>query len=289
MTARAAVLGQPIAHSLSPVLHRAAYRAMGLSGWRYDAVECGSAELAGWLATLGPEWVGLSLTMPLKRVACSVADQVSPLVVEVGAANTLVRRDGGWYADNTDVGGIVDALRAAGVTDPAGAVLLGAGGTAQAALAALRELGEPHPTVLVREPGRTGELQATADRLGVAPVVARGLDDPAVYQAPLVISTVPRGAADVVAHRPEWTLMDGPPGGVVFDVVYDPWPTPLALSAAESGRRVISGLDLLLHQAVRQVRLMTGRAQVPVAAMRAALRDVAGGGGRNGPPLTPEG
>ncbi|HEX5494144.1 MAG TPA: shikimate dehydrogenase [Mycobacteriales bacterium] len=292
---RAAVLGQPVAHSLSPVLHRAAYRELGLSGWRYDAVECGVDDLPGFVAGLGPEWAGMSLTMPLKRVACTVADEASPLVAEVGAANTLVRCGGRWRVENTDVGGIVDALREAGVTGPSGwsgptgAVLLGAGGTAQAALAALRELGERHPTVLVRDPSSTGELRAAADRLGVAPVVVAGLADPVVYRAPLVISTVPRGAADVIADRAAdrvdnpaadrvadragWARLDRP--GVVFDVVYDPWPTPLARSAGRAGRRVVGGLDLLLHQAVRQVRLMTGHTDVPVAAMRAALAGAA--------------
>lgn len=271
MTARAAVLGRPVAHSLSPVLHRAAYQAMGLTGWDYRAVECVEADLAGVLAGLGPDWVGLSLTMPLKRVATAVAAEVSPLVARVGAANTLLPRDAGWRAENTDVGGMVDALREAGTTDATGAVVLGAGGTAQAALAALAELGERQPTVLVREPGRTGDLRATADRLGVAVRVVRGLDDAVVYRAPLVISTVPAGAADRVA-RPRWAARPG----VLFDVVYDPWPTPLARSAAAAGRRVVSGLDLLLHQAVRQVRLMTGRDDVPVDAMRAAVDRAAG-------------
>lgn len=269
------MLGSPVTHSLSPVLHRAAYQALGLSGWSYEAVECGQDELAGWVAGLDEGWVGLSLTMPLKRVALDVAADVSPLAAAVGAANTLVRRpDGGWYADNTDVGGMVDALRGAGVTDGSGAVVLGAGGTAQAALAALRELGEVNPTVLVRDPTRTGELHETAQRLGMTVAVGRGMDDPAVYESPLVISTVPKGAADVVAHRPDWNL-SGVTGaaGVVFDVVYDPWPTPLARTAIESGRRVVSGLELLLHQAVHQVRLMTGRSEVPVEAMRAALTE----------------
>ncbi|MGH3613741.1 MAG: shikimate dehydrogenase, partial [Pseudonocardia sp.] len=113
---RAAVLGSPIAHSLSPVLHHAAYAALGLDGWNYGAHECDESGLGGFVAGLGPEWAGLSLTMPLKRVALEVADQVSALAAATGAANTLVAGPGGWVADNTDVAGIVGALRDAGVT-----------------------------------------------------------------------------------------------------------------------------------------------------------------------------
>jgi shikimate dehydrogenase len=145
-------------------------------------------------------------------------------------------------------------------------MVLGAGGTAQAVLAALRDLGEPEPTVLVREPARALELKETAFRLGLRPRVKRGLADridPAVYRAPLVISTLPKGAADSFADG-DWTP------GVLFDVIYDPWPTPLAVAAQESGRTIVGGLDMLLHQAVEQFELFTGRT-APLEAMRAAL------------------
>lgn len=172
---RAAVLGRPIGHSLSPMLHRAAYAALGLGGdWRYDAIDCGEDELAGRVDALGPEWAGLSLTMPLKRVALDVADEVSPLAAAVGAANTLLLGDR-RRADNTDVAGIVAALREAGVTEVDRALVLGAGGTAQAALAALRELGATTPTVLVRDVGRAGGLRAAAARLGVTPDIRADL------------------------------------------------------------------------------------------------------------------
>ena len=160
---RAAVLGSPISHSLSPVLHGAAYEALGLDGWRYDAYECDEAGLRGFVAGLGPEWAGLSLTMPLKRVAMEVADEVSPLAAAVGAANTLVLTPDGRTADNTDVAGLVMTLRGAQLRGGR-AVLLGAGGTAQAALAALRELGVDEVAVLVRSVSRADELQAAAAR-----------------------------------------------------------------------------------------------------------------------------
>ena len=263
----------PIAHSLSPVLHHAAYAALGLAGWHYGRFAVDEAGLPGFVAGRGPEWAGLSLTMPLKRVALRVADAVDPAAAAIGAANTLVRGDAGWHAANTDVDGIVATLRETGVTRVGRGVVLGAGGTAQAALAALARLGETAPTVLVRDPARAGALRATAERLGVTPRVVGGFPDAAVLDrgaADVVVATMPAGAADALAGT-AWA-----PGTVVLDVVYAPWPTALASGAAAAGCRVASGLDVLLHQAVAQVALMTGRPG-PVAAMRAALLAAAGG------------
>ncbi|MGH3984703.1 MAG: shikimate dehydrogenase [Pseudonocardiaceae bacterium] len=264
---RAAVLGCPIRYSLSPALHTAAYAELGLTGWRYEAFECDEPTLPAFVERLGPEWAGLSLTMPLKRVALTVADEVSPLASAVGAANTLVfgQPSGRRRAENTDVAGILAALREAGVDRVGAAVILGAGGTAQATLAALRELGEVAPTVLVRDPARTKQLCATADRLGVQPTICGGLPDGAVPEADVVISTLPPGAADALAGQQQWSTRP-----VVLDVVYTPWPTPLAASALSAGCRIVSGLAVLLHQAVAQVRLMTGR-DAPIAVMRQAL------------------
>lgn len=258
----AAVLGSPVAHSLSPVLHNAAYEALGLADWSYGCHECREPELAGFVAGLGPDWAGLSLTMPLKRVTMDVADEVDPLAAAVGAANTLVLT-GRRTAFNTDVVGIGTTLGAASGR----AVVLGAGGTAQSALAALREHGIADVTVLVRDPGRTAELRDTAERLGVTPRIAATLDDPPrasaeLADADIVISTLPSGGADALT----------PPGAgaVVLDVVYAPWPTPFAAAALAAGASVRSGLEMLLHQAVAQVELMTGKPG-PVAAMRTAL------------------
>jgi shikimate dehydrogenase len=261
----AAVLGSPIRHSLSPILHRAAYAALGLTNWRYEAFDCDEAALPTFLERLGPEWAGLSLTMPLKRLALTVADEVSPLASAVGAANTLVLgQPTGRRAENTDVAGILAALREAGLNRVDAAVILGAGGTAQAALAALRELGELAPTVLVRDPARTTDFRAAADRLGVQPTICGGLSDDAVPEADVVISTLPPDAADALNCQ-QW-----PAKPVVLDVVYSPWPTALAASAIGAGCHTVSGLAVLLHQAVAQVHLMTGRC-APVAQMRAAL------------------
>jgi shikimate dehydrogenase len=266
---RAAVLGMPIEHSLSPVLHHAAYAALGLSGWHYDRHAVDEAALPGFVGALGPEWAGLSLTMPLKRVALEVADEVDDDAAAIGAANTLVRRGTGWFAANTDVAGIVETLREAGVREVERGVVVGAGGTAQAALAALRHLGETAPTVLVRDPARASELLATAERLGTTPRIVGGFPGCPVPPADVVISTVPAGAADALADR-VWD-----PATVVLDVIYAPWPTALAAAAEVAGCRVAGGLEVLLHQAVEQVELMTGRPG-PTEVMRAALAAAAG-------------
>jgi shikimate dehydrogenase len=262
---RAAVLGSPIKHSLSPVLHRAAYQALDLHGWHYDKIECDEPGLSRRVDGMGPEWAGLSLTMPLKQVALTVADEVSPLAEAVGAANTLVFSPaGGKRADNTDVGGMVSALREAGLTRVEQAVILGAGGTAQSALAAVRELGHQSPIVLVRNLARTGELCETAERLGMQPTISDGLFIEPLPAADLVISTLPGGAADPLSAT-RWK-----PDTMVLDVVYAPWPTSFAGSALAAGCPVVSGLTVLLYQAVAQVELMTGHPG-PVEAMRTAL------------------
>ena len=265
---RAAVLGSPIKHSLSPVLHGAAYQALDLHGWHYDKIECDEPGLPRLVDGMGPEWVGLSLTMPLKRVALAVADEVSPLAQAIGAANTLVfpaaGPAGGRQAHNTDVAGMVAALQEAGLTRIEQAVILGAGGTAQSALAAVRELGHQSPIVLVRNLGRTGELRETAERLGMRPTISGGLPAGPLPAADLVISTLPGGAADSLSAT-RWK-----PDTVVLDVVYAPWPTPFARSALAAGCPVVSGLTVLLYQAVAQVELMTGHPG-PVEAMRTAL------------------
>ena len=265
------MLGMPIEHSLSPVLHTAAYAALGLSGWEYGRFAVDEAGLPGFVAGLGPEWAGLSLTMPLKRVALDVSDEVAPDTAAIGAANTLVRREdgSGWLAVNTDVVGIEESLRAVGVASVGHAVVIGAGGTAQAALAALRRLGETAPTVLVRDPARAGALRETAERLGVTPRIVGGFPETPLPRADVVISTVPAGAADAL------TAVVWDRATVLLDVIYAPWPTAPAAAAAAAGCRVAGGLEVLLHQAVAQVELMTGRPG-PTAEMGVALMAAAG-------------
>jgi shikimate dehydrogenase len=282
---RAAVLGSPIAHSLSPVLHRAAYAALGLDGWTYTAIECDEAGLPGLLASCdsagpggrppqtpprghappGSQWAGLSLTMPLKRAVLPLLDRIEPLAIEVGGANTVVFRDGLRHGSNTDVPGMVAALAEAGVTAPPGATILGAGATACAALAALRAIGLATAVVQVRDQARAADLLAAARRLGLA-VELRPFGS-RVRDGDLLISTVPAGAADFLMER---AVDPRARPSAVLDVVYHPWPTPLATAAIQAGVTVVSGFDLLLHQAAGQVELMTGLAPAPLHPMRAA-------------------
>jgi shikimate dehydrogenase len=281
---RAAVLGRPVGHSLSPVIHNAGFRAAGLTGWSYGAHEVDEAGLPGFVAGLGPGWAGLSLTMPLKHVALTLADEITDTARLLGAANTLVRLDpppgskergsaaGGarWRADNTDAPGLVDALRGAGVETAKRVALLGAGGTARAAVWAAARLGAAELVVYARRAEAVEGLREVADRVGL-PLVAAGWADAAgcADRADVVVSTVPAGVADEVAGQVGWH------GGVtVFDVLYHPWPTRLAAAATAGGATVVGGLELLLAQAVHQFEQFTG-VPAPVPAMRAALHDAA--------------
>jgi len=265
---KAAVLGKPIGHSLSPTLHRAAYTALGLTDWTYDLVECDEASLAGYISDCGKEWAGLSLTMPLKRAVLPLLDHADHLAAATGGANTVVFRPEGRCGYNTDVQGIVDALAEAGAGAPGSVTIIGAGATACSALAAAGELGAAGADVVLRDPSRAQELRTTAQRLGLT-VRLRPWEDLTSSGAvvpDLLISTVPAGAADDYAERLRRTH-NAP--AALLDVVYHPWPTPLARAAAAAGAAVASGYAMLLHQAAAQVELMTGK-PAPLDAMRAA-------------------
>lgn len=263
------MLGSPIGHSLSPVLHTAAHEALGLTWWRYEAIECDEAGLPALLDRCGPDWAGLSLTMPLKRTVLPLLDRIDPLVTDVGAANTVLFAAAQRLGYNTDVPGMVRALAEHGVGPRGGAagpaLILGGGATACAAVAALRDLGERSVAVAVREPARAADLLAAAGRLGVA-VTLRPFEPAALEAARLIISTVPAGAAGLAAG----TLAGlRPAPDVVFDVSYHPWPSALGGAAERAGAVVVNGFDLLVQQAALQVELMTGR-PAPLAEMRAA-------------------
>jgi shikimate dehydrogenase len=265
---RAAVLGSPVGHSMSPVLHRAAYRALGLSGWTYEAIECDEARLPGLLDRCGPDWAGVSLTMPLKRAVLPLLDTTEPLAAEVGGANTVIFAAGARHGHNTDVPGMITTFTTAGIPAAGPALILGAGATACSALAALRGLGGSEATVAVRDQARAADLLAAARRLGMTVRLTEFGGQAASGSWHLLISTVPARAADIYAER---MLHADLVPRAVLDVVYHPWPTRLAAAAEQTGAAVIGGFELLLRQAARQVELMTART-APTAAMRRAGR-----------------
>ncbi|MGI5527176.1 shikimate dehydrogenase [Streptomyces syringium] len=262
---RAAVLGSPIAHSLSPVLHRAAYADLGLGEWTYDRFEVDEAALPGFLDGLDGTWAGLSLTMPLKRAVIPLLDGISATAESVEAVNTVVLTDDGRrLGDNTDIPGIAAALRERGVEKVASATVLGAGATASSALAALARICTGEVTAYVRSAERAAEMRHWGERLGVDVRTADWSRAAEGLGAPLVVATTPAGATDgLAAEVPEHP-------GTLFDVLYEPWPTPLAAAWADRGGAILGGLDLLVHQAVLQVEQMTGCPTAPLAAMRAA-------------------
>lgn len=272
---RAAVLGHPVSHSLSPVLHSAAYEALGLD-WTYEAIDVDEAGLEGFLAGLDDSWAGLSLTMPLKVEAMRLADFVEPQAKLVGTVNTLVSSGLGeyrqWVGANTDIDGIVAAVSEAGLSSCSRAVVIGGGATATSALAALASLGAPNADVLVRNKARAGRLMHAASKMGLRPRFLDLASDEALHalaQAEVAVSTIPGAAGNELAAR------IGGAGlavtGHLLDVVYTPIHTSLLSAWGGAGGVGISGVRMLLHQAGEQVRLMTGLA-APLTEMDAALK-----------------
>jgi shikimate dehydrogenase len=276
---RAAVLGSPIQHSWSPALHRAAYEDLGLP-WQYDAIDVSERELPGFLADLGPEWVGLSLTMPLKTAVLPLLTDRSENVVVSGAANTVLlgRSTPGQpsrIGHNTDIAGIVAAVRECAPEwaqsstrrhNGLGAAILGGGATARSAVVALGELAPSRAVVVARRPEATAELVDLGQQVGVELEVLAWNDSSitVALDCELVISTVPAGAADTVAVHARAGR------GILLDVVYAPWPTVLASAWSRHGLPVAPGILMLLHQAAAQVTLLTGQ-PASLAAMRAVL------------------
>ncbi len=256
---RCAVLGDPVGHSLSPVIHRAAYAELGLD-WSYDALLVPRGGLAAWVAGLGEEWRGLSVTMPLKREALALGEPVSDRARLVGAANTLVRTADGWLCDNTDLPGAAAAVRERWDGPVSTITVLGGGATAASTALAMCDLGAREVRLLVRSAERAAQTAAVVRHHPATPVVSVGtLEDAVAGQ--VVVSTVPVEAQtrDLVERCAEVP--------VVFEARYDPWPTPLA--AAVGDRVLVSGLDLLVHQAADQFALFTGL-PAPLAQMRRA-------------------
>ena len=253
------MLGSPIAHSRSPQLHLAAYRALGLDGWTYDRIECTADELPGVVGGFGPEWVGVSVTMPGKFAALRFADERTARAELVGSANTLVRTPDGWRADNTDIDGVTGALGPVAGR----AAVLGSGGTAPAVVVGLAELGVQDISIVALNHDKGAPLLALGPKLGVE---IRWIELGAtMVDVDVVVSTIP---ADVAAQHTD-TVAATP---LLLDAIYDPWPTPLAAAVEAAGGQVIGGLQMLLHQAFAQVEQFTGL-PAPTEAMRAALSE----------------
>ncbi len=263
---QAAVLGSPIRHSLSPVLHRAAYRALGLP-WSYRAIEVDVPALRGFLEGLDDSWAGLSLTMPLKEAVLPLLDDVAALALATRSVNTVVLGRDARVGHNTDVAGIVAAVEGqVGADGPESVTVLGSGATARSAAAAAVQLGARHAVIVARRQQAAADVAATATALGMPETRTREWDAPGdALNADLVISTVPGDAArTMVPLLPEQPR-------VLLDVTYHPWPTALAGAWTRAGGVAVSGAQMLLWQAVAQVELMTGL-QAPVNDMADALQ-----------------
>lgn len=230
-------------------MHRAAYAALGLDG-TYDAHEVPEGGLGRFVAGLG-DWRGLSVTAPLKREALDLADDADEIATLTGAANTLVRDGGRVAAANTDVPGAVAALLERGVGPVPLVRVLGGGATAASMAHAVARLGAERLELVVRDRSRAAEASAAGERAGLE-VVVHTLEEPMVDVADLLVASVPGGSFAGRSHE----LAES--AHAVFDVAYDPWPSRLVEAAREEDRPAVTGLDLLAHQAVLQVRLMTG-------------------------------
>ena len=283
----AAVIGSPIEHSLSPVIHRAAWAQLGIDGWEYHRLEQDTDSLPGFIAGLGADCAGLSVTMPCKQAVMPLLDVIDPLASAVGAVNTVVPSSGVLAGFNTDVTGIASAVRRAcsmaGCSVPSSALVLGARATASSALAALGELGITSSTVAARRFGGPGSVVAAASRLGVTIDQVLWSDaeavDRAASSADLVISTLPASAADPLAER-----LRVREGQILLDVVYSPRDTALRRAFESAGGVVAEGTDMLVFQAGAQVQLMTGRSP-DTGVMREALEEELEGRSREGTAL----
>ncbi|KQR54515.1 hypothetical protein ASF88_06980 [Leifsonia sp. Leaf336] len=247
---RLAVLGSPIGHSKSPALHRAAYEALGLP-WSYEPVDVAEDGLAAFLDGLGPEWRGLSLTMPLKQTVVPLLSSVDRVAEQTGVANTVLLDGDTIDGFNTDVAGIVRALGAAGLHSARYVHVLGGGATAASALVAAAELGAERVDVHVRDLQKSLWLEPLAHDLGLMVRIRSFAQADRSLEVPeLVISTLPGGTSTAAVYTDSTRRR-----AVLLDVAYDPWPSSLGRSWQLVGGTVVSGLAMLAHQALLQVRI----------------------------------
>jgi shikimate dehydrogenase len=276
MTYRYAIIGDPIGHSLSPILHGAAFTALGIDA-TYESILVRPEDLRNTIAgRLSSEFDGFNVTLPHKSAVIPLLDDVDAFAASVGAVNTVVRRHGRLGGTNTDVLGIRRSLQPylASLRDKP-AVIIGAGGTARSAIAALAE--DVHPaqlSLLVRDPDRASGPALLARNLLACPLRVVRLDDAvvgrALADAALIIQTTPVGMTPDTARSPLPTTHRFSPDQTVFDVIYRPLETALLTAARADGARVIGGLELFLEQGAAAFELWTGRA-MPMDVVRPAV------------------
>lgn len=243
---RAGVLGSPIGHSLSPLLHKTAYTYLDIEG-QYDAFEVGSGELRDFLSDKGKGLNCLSLTMPLKEEALTIADHVSPIAQQIASGNTLVKKSDGWYLTSTDVEGFSFALSASGISEVSNLLVIGAGATARAIVAANDGA---NITVIGRSIERMHSLQSAAPQSTFAFVQWGAIVEFNLFD--LVVNTTPGNSAEIYAENVSKS------NSTFFEVIYNPWPTKLLATWQKSGADTIDGLDLLIHQAISQIQIFSG-------------------------------
>ncbi len=266
---KAAVLGNPIAHSLSPVLHGKAFEVLGISG-TYEAIKVESGGLSEFLRRQGQSYDYLSLTMPLKEEILDIAKassiKVDDLAQRIQSVNTLVKSGTGWSATSTDGSGFIKALANAGYDHFNSVLILGAGGTARAVAGALDEIADS-VSIMGRSVRRNAGIAACFRKL--VPEFIVWDDQIDLRKFDLVVNTTPSGAADLVAEN-----IPSKVEGLFFDVLYKPWPTLIARRWSDGGGKVISGLELLLYQGIDQINIVypLGR-QIIDDQLRMALSD----------------
>lgn len=264
---RCAVIGDPVGHSLSPVIHRAGYDAAGLSGWSYEAIRVEAGGVGEFLEGLDEQWRGISVTAPHKREALRLAHTVTDRARLAGGVNTLVRSADGWAGDNTDLPGAASAIRERFGESLHTAMILGGGATAASVGLAVVDLGVEHVEIAVRDTARAAETVAAISAHPAKPGVDAIPLDRAHFSG-ILVSTIP-ASAQTDAQLETWSGNQLLHTNVLFEVTYDPWPTPLVRAATDAGVTIVSGLDLLVHQAALQFEQFTGSA-APLEAMRAA-------------------
>lgn len=247
---RGAVIGSPITHSLSPLLHREALSHLGIQA-SYDQIEVPAGELATFFESRKNDFDYFSMTMPLKEEALALDVEIDSLSQRVQTANTLYTSGSQWHLTSTDGKGFIEALAVQGYRSFDSVLVLGAGGTARAVVGALDHLASDI-TVLGRTSTRRLTLESAVTESNFEYLRWSDSIDFSPYD--LVVNTTPAGAADLIANS-----LAGSDAGLLFDIIYNPWPTHLASRWKDSGGEVINGLEMLLYQGIAQLELVLGR------------------------------